>query len=105
MTRRGDDAPVADAVHSVALPGKCQGPPGRTPILPENLLLFIVSVEEAALLLFMSKRQVRTLCGIGELDAKQLGREWAVSLPSVLELADARSAVRARRLSRFAPRR
>lgn len=58
--------------------------PGHGPIAEEHVLLFIISVDRAALVLGLEPRQTRDLCRQGVLDAKLLGREWAVSLPSVL---------------------
>lgn len=79
--------------------------PEATAIPPEQLMHHVISVGQAAIFLWLSKRQVRDLCKAGVIDAKQLGREWAVSLPSVLALHQERSAARERHLACLMPKR
>ena len=74
--------------------------PGSGPIEPEHLLRFVVSIEKAALILGIEQRQTRDLCKDGTLYARQLRREWAVSLPSVLEEKERRDAVKDARLKK-----
>jgi excisionase family DNA binding protein len=45
----------------------------------------IISTAEAARILGISQRAVNGLCQRGTLEAKQLGREWAVRRVSVLD--------------------
>lgn len=78
--------------------------PGKAPIPPEQLMHHVISVEQAAVQLWLSMRQVRDLCRAGVIDAKQLGREWAVSLPSVLALQQERTAAKERRFERCSRR-
>ena len=47
----------------------------------------ICSVAEAAALLRVSEERVLQFCRAGRLEAKQLKREWAISLPSVRAFA------------------
>ena len=59
-----------------------------------DLLEDIISAREAAALLGITQRHITRLAENGELDARKLGREWAISLQSVLEYKTKRDAER-----------
>ena len=46
----------------------------------------IISAQEASEILGLSKRQVTRLAESGQIEGKLLGKQWAISKSSVLEL-------------------
>jgi excisionase family DNA binding protein len=52
----------------------------------------VISAQEASELLGLSKRQVTRLAESGQIEGKLLGKQWAISKSSVLELKAQREA-------------